>query len=68
MITSNVNKGSVLFTQEWLEEAPAEPAILLQPYGDIISIEQGSNSISLNYHSVKEFIKALKLVAENEPA
>lgn len=67
MITEHIQKNSSLFVQEWREDEAPEAAILIQPYNGTITLQQGNDCINLNYHSIKEFIKALKQTAEHEP-
>lgn len=53
------NASSIVIWQE-VEEGVGEPAILLTPWSDVITITQEGKSINLNYETVKELCKQLK--------
>ena len=57
-------KDSIILWQEDPEDGVAEKPILVEPYSDVISLTQGDNSISLNFHHVNELIKVLKQVSK----
>jgi hypothetical protein len=60
MNTKITQKNSVLLTQEWHDDNPGEPAILVQPYSDTVVIEQEGRTINLNYHHIDELCRILK--------
>jgi|GEM_PF-7075664 len=60
MITQNINEKSTVVYQEWEDENPGEPAIIIQKYTDSVQLIQENNSILISNHELKNFIKALK--------
>lgn len=63
--TSTKNNGAIMW-QENTEGVP-EAAILIQPYMDVISIEQEGRHINLNYESVGELCKIIKSMKQPTP-
>jgi DNA uptake protein ComE-like DNA-binding protein len=51
-------EGAIIIWQETSEGA-AEPAIVVEPYTDVIQIVQEGERININYESVKEICKVL---------
>lgn len=65
MITTNYKNSVILWQDDDEEGVTGEPALLIEGYNDAVQIIQKDNQITLNYHSIKELIKALKKVEEN---
>jgi hypothetical protein len=61
MIRENYKESFILW-QDSAEDGVPEPAILVNVYGDIISLDCGDNSINVNYESINELCKLLKQV------
>lgn len=60
---SNCDADSIVIWQERTDDdmlLPGEPALLIESYYDVISIQQGDQSININYETVKELCKVLK--------
>lgn len=54
-----------VFYQQSGEDGIAEPAISVQEYSDVVSLEGAEGSINLNYESIPDFIKLLKALKKN---
>jgi hypothetical protein len=63
-MTEKTRQDSLIIWQEQEEGVP-EPAILFEPYGDVIAITVEDNVININYESVDEICKALKNLKKN---
>lgn len=60
MIINTKAEDTHLLFQEWKDDEPAEPAILIEGYSNCIRLTQGENQININYHHVKELIAHLR--------
>lgn len=65
MIEVTNKKSSIVMWQPDPEEGVAEKALLIETYIDIFTIRQGDDCISINYESIPELIKALKIVKDS---
>jgi len=63
-MTETAAVNSVVLWQSQ-EDGLAEPAILIEPYYDVIRVGSSTGHIQLNYESLEEFIKALRQAAKN---
>jgi hypothetical protein len=61
MIT-NTSKESIVVWQEksWDNERPEEPALLINEYMDMFTIEQHDRYVNVNYETIDELIRILK--------
>lgn len=64
MIEPNASK-SYTFWQTGPEDGIPEPAILIEVFSDCIGLFSDGNRINLNYSSLDEFIKQLRLIKKN---
>lgn len=60
MIEKVNRPNSHIIWQQAEEDGIAEPAILVEPYNDVMQISQDGSVINLNYKSVDEFCKVLR--------
>lgn len=59
MITKDFGK-TVVAWQEWGEDQPGEPAIVLTKYNDCVEICQNDSTINISNHEIEAFIKILR--------
>lgn len=68
MATQKPNIKSVIIWQEGeTGENVGEPALLISPYSDCVSIQQGEDYININWQSLNEVIKHLKEMKKSSP-
>jgi len=48
------------------EYGVGEPALLLEGYSDTITITQGDQSVIINYETIKELVKAMKVLQQEK--
>jgi len=50
----------------WQSQEPgvSEPAILIEPYSDVMRVTSEGGYIQINYESLEEFVKALRQAAK----
>jgi hypothetical protein len=67
-MTETTNKNAKVIWQQVEEgEGVAEPALLIEPYKDVVRIGQDGDAIQINYESIDEICKALKQIKKNRP-
>jgi hypothetical protein len=59
-------KDALVFWQDYADETPGEPAILIKKYSDVLSIEQGRHAINISLGVVEQFIKAIRRVVRED--
>lgn len=66
MKVEHIRKEAFVIWQEGEEEhLVGEPALLIEAYSDIFSIQQEDRSININYDSIDGLIKLLKQIKKN---
>lgn len=60
MIEKVSRPNSHIIWQQTEEDGVAEPALLLEPFNDVIQLSQDGNVINLNYESLEELCKLLR--------
>ena len=62
-MTEKPRADAIIIWQENAQmEGVGEPALLLNPYNDLLEIQQGKRSIAVNYDNIDELIKALRTI------
>lgn len=68
MKLQEIRKESFIIWQEGTDDNPiGEPALLIESYSDVFSIQQEDRSININYDSIDGLIKLLKQIKKNHP-
>lgn len=65
-MTQTVTKNTIVFWQTNTDGC-AEEAIAIEPYQDVITLNQGDDLIRINYDSLDEFIKQLRKIKKDRP-
>lgn len=65
-IIKETDKDSKVFYQEWGEDSPGEPAIIITAFNDSIQLDQGNDAISISRHELKPFIKHLQSLLKQD--
>ena len=55
-------KGSVTVWQNSQENGVGEPAIVVEPYNDVIEIRQEDRYITINYETINALVRLLKTI------
>lgn len=59
------SEESYTLWQEWAE-SPSEPAIVVEVFDDIVSLQSDNGYVNLNYHHIDELCKLLKRIKKEK--
>jgi hypothetical protein len=62
MIHEAYKESFIIWQELDTDSGLPEPALLIERYNDIVSIQQGKEYINLNYDSIPELIKLLRKI------